>query len=161
MSSTSATQPFAEKLRDSASLPLPTPAHDPSGQPVACSTMTHGLFSCEPIARIFGHEGAAKQLLRNDFVLKQQDTMDIDELLQHDTSAEGIFVSKIPLGSAARPVPDGLNESDRRSFHAATHDSASHSLPLPSPVVPSPAWPLPAFHRSPTVDYPSREVCTP
>ena len=86
--------------------------------------------------------------------------MDIDELLQHDASAEGIFVSRIPLGSAARPVPDGLNESDRRSFHAATHDSASHSLPLPSPVVPSPAWPLHAFHRSPTVDYPSREVCT-
>ena len=86
--------------------------------------------------------------------------MDVDELLQHDTPAEGIFVSRTPLVSAARPMPDGLIESDHRSFLAATPDSAGHSLTLPSPVAPSPACPLLAFHCSPTVDYPSREVCT-
>ena len=78
--------------------------------------------------------------------------MDIDEHLQHDTSAEGNFISRTPLVSAARPMPDALIESDRRSSNAAIPDSEGHSLPLPSPVMPSPACPLLASHRSPTVD---------
>ena len=100
-----------------------------------------GFFSCEPIARAFGREGAAKQLLRNDFVKMQKNMMDVDELLQHDTSAEGIFVTRTPLVSAARPMPGVFIESDCHHFDAAI-PGAVLSLPLPSPVVPSPACPL-------------------
>ena len=66
VSTTATTQPFAEKTRECASLDLPVPHHDTHVHTAACSAMSHGLFTVEPVARSFGHEGAAKQLPRKD-----------------------------------------------------------------------------------------------
>ena len=82
-----------------------------------------------------------------------------DEHGQRDTSAEGNFISRSSPVSAVRPMPGAFFKSDRRSFNAAIPDCAGRTLPVPLHVVPSPACPLLAFHRAPTVDYPSQEVC--
>ena len=66
MSTSNTTQPFAEKTLDCASLDLPLPHHDTNEQTAACSAMPFGLFSGEPVARSFGHEGAAKRPPRID-----------------------------------------------------------------------------------------------
>ena len=61
MSTSSINQPFAEKTSECASQDLPAPQHYTLEHTAAPSAMSHGLFSGEPIARSFGHEGAAKQ----------------------------------------------------------------------------------------------------
>ena len=168
---------------------------------MALSPQTHGPFNCEPTARPFGQEGAAKQPLGNGIATQpsslyrhvdasddhsrtavlQENTKDVDEfaidgvpgaspqLLETFSQCGAISFAAGACEATSSSHGEALtlmkpkiipaHNSSTQPLATAMHDCAGSALQLPSPDVTLHACPSPAACFSPTVDYPSQEVC--